>query len=377
MRALVLGSQSFIDGGPKVGTQYLAQALAAAGWQVDYLPTLSSPFDLVGRKRHARLSRAWGGQGASEIAPGLTEWSAKALFPAHRLFLRMAWQARCYGLLLPTSLRRTRFDVCLTDVAPNMLLVPQIAARVHVCRLNDWPQGFAEDLHPVAIEAMVSILRGPVFSEVWAVSGPLQDYSRQLNPRLPVLCLPNGVDAGLLMPAGSRKSPRRECSAVYIGAMTAWFDRALLCEVAALMPDWSFDIYGPGGASRPGDPPNLHWRGGLSRERLVQVLPSYEVGLIPFCDPQGRMRYVERPLKFYEYIAAGLGVACTDLGALRGGMAGWACFGNGPKDFAQAIRQARLQASTRSPYDTVQFVQENAWHSRAQAMLERMDTLLA
>ena len=89
------------------------------------------------------------------------------------------------------------------------------------------------------------------------------------------------------------------------------------------------------------------------------------------------MRYVERPLKFYEYIAAGLGVACTDLGALRGGMAGWACFGNGPKDFAQAIREARLQASTLSPDDTVKFVQENAWHSRAQAMLERLDTLLA
>lgn len=373
MRALVLGTQSFIDGGTKVGTQYLAQALAGAGWQVDYLPTLSSPLDMVGRQRHARLLRAWGGGATAQIQPALTEWSAKAPFPAHRLFLRSAWQTGFYGRLLPAALRKTRFDLCLADVAPNMLVLPQVTARARICRLNDWPQGFSGDLHPVTIGVMESALRGSEFDEIWAVSHPLLRYVRGINPRVPSMYLPNGVDAQLLTPAVAR----RERSAVYVGGMTPWLDRDLLSDVARYMPDWSFDIYGPGGVPQPGDPPNLRWRGSLSHEALADVLSCYEVGLIPFCDPQGRMRYVERPLKFYEYIAAGLGVACTDLGALREGMAGWASFGNGAQGFAQAIEQARGQATARPPGDTVRFVREHAWPSRAQAMLARLDTLLA
>ncbi|MDR0225277.1 MAG: hypothetical protein LBI66_02560 [Burkholderiaceae bacterium] len=380
MRAIVLGTQSFIDGGTKVGTQYLAQALAGAGWQVDYVPTLSSPMDMVGRQRHGRLRRAWAGGGVAHgVAPGLVEWTAKAPFPAHRLFLRFAWQTRWYGCLLPAPLLRTRYDLCLADVAPNLLVQDRISARLRICRLNDWPRGFAADLHGVVMDAQEALLRGPGFDEIWAVSRPLQAYAQGLNARTPVRYMPNGVDAGLLPKSPSPEAPapqRRARSAVYVGGMTAWLDRDLLVAAARSMPDWSFDIYGPGGEATAGDPPNLAWRGSVSRQDLARILPGYEVGLIPFRDADGRMRYVERPLKFYEYIAAGLGVASTDLGGLRGGMGALACYGNGVQGFYQAMEQARQQARARPTGHARQFVDEHAWDVRAQAMLEHLKGLL-
>lgn len=376
MRAIVLGTQSFIDGGTKVGSQYLAQALGEAGWAVDYVPTLSSPLDVVGRQRHARLRRAWAAGGpVVPVAPGVVEWSLRAPFPAHRWFLRHGWQVGAYGALLPTRLRQMRFDVCLADVAPNLLLLPHVNARVKVCRLNDWPQGFARDLHPVAVHALEAALRGPWFDEVWAVSRPLLEYAHSLNPGVPAVWLPNGVDAALFPPPnGTARSAR---SAVYVGGMTAWLDNALLVEVARRMPDWTFNIYGPGGRPLPGAPANLRWHGSVDRASLPGVLGRYEVGLIPFQDTDGRMRYVERPLKFYEYLAAGLGVASTDLGALRQGMGTLACYGNGAEGFERAIRGAREAAAARPQGFGAEFVREHGWPIRVQAMLARLGTLLA
>lgn len=379
MRALVLGTQSFIDGGTKVGSQYLAEALASDGWQVDYVPTLSSPLDVVGGGRHARLVRAWGGGAAHPLVPRLVEWSVRAPFPAHRWFMRGAWQLDAYGCLMPRTLRHSVYDVCLADVAPNLLLLPHVRARAFVCRLNDWPHGFAQDLHPVVLGALEDALRSTRFEEIWAVSQPLADYARALAPRGRVIHLPNGVDAALLSASASTavRSERRARSAVYVGGMTAWLDRALLAAVARRMPEWAFDIYGPGGAAASDDPPNLHWRGSVRREELPSVLQRYEVGLIPFRDAAGRLQFVERPLKFYEYIAAGLGVASTDFGALRQGMQELASYGNGADAFALAIESARAQGATRTEGFAASFVRENGWPARAQAMRLRLEELLA
>ena len=380
MRALVLGTQSFIDGGTKVGSQHLAQALAAAGWSVDYVPTLSSPVDVVGRQRHARLGRAWGHglrRRSVSISQGLTEWSLQSMFPAHRLFLRWPWQLAAYGRRCPSPLRDVPFDACIADVAPNMLLLHQITARAKVCRLNDWPQGFARDLHPLLVGALESMVGGPDFDEVWAVSEPLVEYARALNPQGQVVHIPNGVEARLVMPATQSPVARQPRSAVYVGGLTAWLDTGLLAQAARLLPDWTFALYAPGTPAQHGWPDNLQWRGSVSRAELPAILQSHEVGLIPFCEADGRMRYVERPLKFYEYIAAGLGVASTDLGALRHGMGDLACYGNDARTFADAILQARAQAQARPASFAKDFVQAHDWSARAQTMLARLEMLLA
>ncbi len=355
-----------------------------AGWEVDYVPTLSSPFDLIGGGRHARLKRAWGPTFGGMLVPGfaqLREWSLRSLYPAHRWFLRHPWQLQSYGCLLPQALTASCFDVLIADIAPNMLLLPRLQARIKICRLNDWPRGFGSGLHPVVIHAMEVFLRQPFFDEVWAVSRPLEHYCRNLNTSQATAYLPNGVDLMVSLPGsheerGSTGQQRsRLNSAVYLGGMTSWMDRDLLIHVARKMPDWTFDLYGPGWCAPADCPKNLRWQGVIGRDAVPQMLRGYAVGLIPFKDDQGRMQFVERPMKFYEYVAAGLGVASTDSGALRQGMGDYACYGNGADGFAQAVRSAALQSERRSKSEVEAFAREHSWQSRAQQMFERLAAL--
>lgn len=376
-RVVILGTHSFVDGGTKVGSQYLAEGLAALGWQVAYVATASSLMDVWGAKRHPRLKRVWlGGQDVTgvAIAPGLTEFAFKAAFPAHRLFLRKRWQLTAFGWFLPAWLRTTAFDVCITDMAPNMVFLPWIQASCKVLRLNDWPPGFAHDLHPILIEHMEKGLREASFDAVWAVSNPLVKYAQELNAHNQALLMPNGVLLSVARP--EVQLPREPNSAVYIGGLTAWLDLRLLQQVAVLLPSWTINVYGPGAERLQAVAPNLHFYPAIGRAEVAAVLAQHEVGLIPFNNADGRMKFVERPLKFYEYVAAGLGVASTDYGALRGGMGDLASYGNSPAAFAHAIVEARLQSAQREPGFAQQFAQENAWPAVVGKAERRLNGLL-
>ncbi len=376
-RVIILGTHSFVDGGTKVGSQYLAEGLAAMGWQVAYMATASSLVDAWGRKRHSRLKRVWLGEQDSvgvTITPGLIEFAFKAILPAHRLFLRKKWQMATFGYFLPAWVGTTVFDVCISDVTPNMVFLPWIKAKRRVLRLNDWPAGFAHDLHRVVIEHMEDGLRDGSFSEVWAVSNPLARYAMDLNPRNQVLLMPNGVDFTSCQPGV--QPPRKKDSAIYIGGLTAWLDLPLLNQVAALLPQWSIHIYGPGIERLQALAPNLHFHAAVGRAEVPALLARHEVGLIPFTNADGRLKFVERPLKFYEYVAAGLGVASTDYGALRIGMGDLATYGNSPEAFAQAIVRARQQSSQRQPGFAQQFAKENAWPEVINKAERRLNGLL-
>jgi hypothetical protein len=374
--AIILGTQSFLDGGTKVGSQYIAEALADADWNVDYVATASSLLDVWGRKRHARLKRTWvqaqDARGVN-LRPGLTEWAFKAPFPALSLFLRWRWQLNAYSWFVPKSVRQRTYDVCISDVTPNMLYLPWVQAKTRVLRLNDWPPGFAHDLHPMVIQQMESGLIDASFDDIWAVSRPLAAYAITLNSRNRVVFLPNGVEDSFLNPV--KPIPKQTNSAVYIGGLGAWFDTHLLRQAAALLPHWRFDLYGAGSQALAGLPPNVVGHGSVARADVPALLARYEVGLIPFADTDNRMTYVERPLKFYEYIAADLGVASTDHGAMRSGMGDLAAYGSSGPDFALAILQAQLQAKQRAPGFGADFVRAHGWTCVTRKMEGRLQAL--
>lgn len=374
--AIILGTQSFMDGGTKVGSQYLAEALVDAGWKIDYVATASSLLDVWGRKRHARLKRVWRQKQDAvgiNLRPGLTELAFKAPFPALGLFLRWRWQLNAYSWFVPKAVQQHTYDVCISDVTPNMLYLPWVRAKTKILRLNDWPPGFAHDLHPLLIERMEAGLIQASFDEVWAISRPLATYATKLNGRNKVLFLPNGVEDTFLNV--TTPIPKKPNSAVYIGALGAWFDIDLLKRTAVLLPQWHFDLYGAGSQALSSLPPNIKGHGSVARADVPALLSRYEVGLIPFADTDNRMAYVERPLKFYEYIAAGLGVACTDHGAMRSGMGDLAAYGSSGPDYADAIVQARSQAKQREPGFGGAFVRAHGWTSVAREVEERLQAL--
>jgi len=100
-------------------------------------------------------------------------------------------------------------------------------------------------------------------------------------------------------------------------------DVGLLVGLARARPSWSFAIVGPVG---PGDPgtdvsalraePNVHLLGPRPYASLPEVLRGADAGLIPYA--RNRLTESIFPMKVYEYLAAGLPVAATQLPAIAG-----------------------------------------------------------
>jgi glycosyltransferase involved in cell wall biosynthesis len=110
--------------------------------------------------------------------------------------------------------------------------------------------------------------------------------------------------------------------AVFAGALTDYkIDWDLVCDVADLAPDWQFVFIGP-----VGDEQRMSgWKTARTRSncrflghRRYEDLPAYfraaDAGIVPYV----RTVHTDAvyPLKFVEYLAAGLPVVSTDLPAL-------------------------------------------------------------
>jgi glycosyltransferase involved in cell wall biosynthesis len=107
----------------------------------------------------------------------------------------------------------------------------------------------------------------------------------------------------------------------FVGALSGYkVDFQLLIEAARLQPHISFVLIGPIGLGEvsfamPSLPNNIYVLGAKHRAELPAYLKGLSVGLLPY----KLNAYTEAvfPMKFFEYLAAGLSVVATDLDALR------------------------------------------------------------
>ena len=99
----------------------------------------------------------------------------------------------------------------------------------------------------------------------------------------------------------------------YVGTIGAWFDWALLGEMARKLPEVRFDLVGPVMTPTPrGLPANVRLRGECASEDVPSTLCGFTAGLIPF--KVNRLTAAVDPIKYYEYRAAGLPVISTGFG---------------------------------------------------------------
>ncbi len=341
-RIAVISSWSFFHPGARVGTQFLAQILARAGYDVHYFGHPSSPLDVLGR--WPRFRRAWLDRPMTrEVEPRLLEHFPRAPFPVHPAFWRTPRQVDWYGAWLPARLKRTPFDLCIHDVSMSFPLMEHLRSKAFVLRLSDHPEGFTA-ASPYLRERLLQNLDGGRYAQVWAASQPLFDWLQRRRPEQTQRMIPNGVDVERFALSAYRPEPR---SAIFVGSLERWVDWELLAEAARRLPDWRLDIFGPGGEGLRRQFPGLRFQGAVAYAELPSLLSRYQVGLIPFRSGDRLIEMMERPLKFYEYLAAGLGIAATDAGGLRAGMTGWAQFGSGGASFAEAIVRAGNDAGTQ------------------------------
>lgn len=160
---------------------------------------------------------------------------------------------------------------------------------------------------------------------------------------------------------------------VYVGALSDFkVDFPLLEQVARAHPQWQVVLIGE---EREGqaDPqlaslaqlPNVHRLGHRPYQRLPDYLRGMDVGLLPTrINDYTRSMF---PMKYFEYLAAGVPVVSTPLEFTRDHAHGLA-IGADAIGFAEAVA-AQLRRGRLTDNEVASFVGENTWLHRLNKML--------
>ena len=366
--------------------QHTAAHLGKAGWRVLYVesiglraPKLSSGMDW---RRIAK--RLWRGiQGPRKVADGIWVYSPLVIpFRHDHQWIRALNQ----GLLsrrIATFIKRYSFSEPVVWTYHPFIL--EILYRLNVnenCKTGQLLYHCVDDLSAIpGVDAKafnqeeVRLLQQA--DAVFTTSRTLYEKCLRYNPR--VQNLPNVVDfehfAGArkpgTLPVDLENIPKPRLT--YVGALSDFkVDFSLLLEVSTNNPAWQFIFIGD---EREGqhDPilaklvsqPNVHCLGHRQYEHIPDYLRGMDVGLLPT-----RINEYTRsmfPMKFYEYIAAGLPVVSTPLEFTRTQKAG-VFIADGAAEFTKSIGIALQQG--RLPDDLcTELVGNNTWADRLEKML--------
>lgn len=349
-KIIILGSVSYILDHAKVGINWIGEYLSDNGYNVTYVSSASTPLDLFSKKRRRRFLFAWCNGGKREIKKNLVEVVFKAPWILNRINSSIMHK---YANILQRNLLSQQYDILISTVGSLALFADSIKADKKILRLQDSPHDFGISCYNITY--FESLLRKNTFDQIWSVSKQLKIYSEQLSS-VDNYYLPNGARLSNFI---GKTSISKAKKAIYFGAFTDWVDVKLIIRVAKILPDWQFDLYGEK-LEHDHLPSNVMYYGPIKNELIPDLLLNYSVGLIPFKNCK-HIDVVERPLKFYQYLAAGLGIASVSFGGLKDGMGEWACYGNTPEEYAHAIEGAFGLRSNYNQESLSDFLNNSSW----------------
>lgn len=353
MKICILGSHDIVAGS-RGGTVYMAENLAAMGHSVTYVSSQAS-----------FLARLRGGAGYRKPGVHYVEGGIRHVKPRTFAPWRVAAAAdrvRAGELVLvinrltermtlPAPLLE-RFDLCVASAAGTLTLVDRIAARRYVYRRNDVLSGFS-GVPRALVQLEWDLLRSGLFSLASCVNMHLARDLEQHVSGLRTNVVPNGISLGLYKSVEPDEEllATRQKNVLFVGGVTHWVDVPLVLETARLLPDHRFQLHGPWHIPAPRGPlpGNVSIHGPIGHTDAIRKMKACAVGIIPSGrGNQGRM--VVKPIKFYEYLAAGMGIAATSNAGE--GLEPFAAVADGPQRFAQAILDAPgLAARFRADID--------------------------
>lgn len=283
--------------------QHLATAFAARGHRVFYvsnrlLDTLdpaveAQPLDASGRLFQVRLALT----GAPEIYAGAHTPPQLAQLQTSLARL-LAWTRTESAL----SIVQHAFWTDLASMIPN-------ARLIYDCL--DHQPGFDEN-HPAlhrAEERLLGMADLVIASSAWIAQG-VQPYARSTT------IVRNGSDhAHFSRDPGRIFTDARKRKVIgYYGAIEAWFDLALVREVALAHADALVVLIGLdriGAEAALADLPNVRMLGEVPYRELPYWLYGFDVCLMPFRVVP--LTLATNPVKIYEYLSAGKPVVAVDL----------------------------------------------------------------
>lgn len=365
--------------------QHTARILAQNGWRVLYVesPGLRSPKVSSGKDWARIWRRLWSGLRSNFVAPPQRDRHVWVLSPLmipakhHWPMVRMFNQA-----LLKWSIARFarshRFsDPLVWTYHPFMLgaieNLPHGALVYHCVDDLAAIPGVDVEAFELAQQRLLAQSKA-----VFTTAIALRDQCLRYNANTHYFA--NVVDAhhfGQALQPGavphdlaSIPGPRL----IYHGVLSDFkVDFSLIHEAAKRRPDWHWIFIGEEREGQRSEMvarlktlPNVHFLGYRSYAQLPSYLRGMDVGLLPtLLNSYTRSMF---PMKFFEYLAAGLPVVATPLDFTRERLAGLEV-GDTPGAFIEAIEQ-QLRRGRLDPDEARQYVGDNTWDARTVKMLD-------
>ncbi len=357
--SVVVGSTHLWNDANRVGLHFLIDSLIEEGHDVEWI---TIPFSLIYFLKPTHMAVKW--QKLTKVFSGEKSYSMQGslinrvpLSFAHPVsgipFLESCFLARSYlNLTIPPLTWIFKkdgiwpIDLLIFDAGGMDLFYPlHRVAKLTVYRLSDlvaeFPgqaRGRSENERDVLRKADLVL---PVSQKLYEAAVEIRGTDQG------VYLLPNGVKIELFLKPTSKPPEYSDIPkpiALFTGALSTWFDWDLLAKLAKRRPDISFVLVGRG--SPPfGLPKNVYLLGYRVHKEIPSYMQHADVGLILFKNIQ-RINRVERPLKFYEYLASGLPIVSVPFGGLKS-MSPYAFFGGSVEELSSAVDRA---LSTSSEY---------------------------
>jgi glycosyltransferase involved in cell wall biosynthesis len=213
---------------------------------------------------------------------------------------------------------------------------------------------------------------------VFATAPALEERCRAINHNVHLVS--NVVDPahfGTALDAGREPADLAPISRPRLGfhGMLSEFkiDIELLAAVAEARPGWQIVLVGDVRDGTSGTAfdalrgrPNVHFLGGRDYRDLPPYLRGFDVGLLP--SRINAYTSAMYPMKYFEYLAAGVPVAATALPALDAS-GGAVAMGETPEAFVAAV-ETQLRRGRLSRSEAIAAVGDHTWDARLTRMLE-------
>jgi len=300
-RRAVLVSGHYYASKRKANFHFLADALAAQGWEVTFVTAQISPISrLRGDPRFEYPVEAE----ANRVVPVRRNLSSFVwMTPFHVFSLRSGLADRLSGPLfglysrLPLGgLERVvrSADLIVVESTGALLLVERFrrmnpGARL-VYRVSDDTRNLGQ--HPIIVEAEERIL--PLFD---LISAPSR-YTVQRFGHLPsVRFHPHGVDVSVF--DAPHPSPYRGDGPHLISVGHSFFDYDFVDAASQLFPAWTFHLVGK--LEKRFERPNVRWYGEMPFAETIPFVQHADIGLAPYVYREGAETLADSSLKLTQY----------------------------------------------------------------------------
>lgn len=189
-----------------------------------------------------------------------------------------------------------------------------------------------------------------------------------------IVISPNGVEAELVpSDLTERLCSTKQRRMVYFGHMYPQrFDKELVKTIAQRYSDYQIDLYGIGCAEDDfRDFQNIRLHGYTSVDDFLRLSRDAAVGLLPFLE--NPITFALSPIKYPQYLCAGLKVVSSDVYQLRGKPL---CFSDCRKTFLENLADALAYTVTTEDARAVsELLYAYRWDATLQTFLDHVNRL--